>query len=54
MTNTAHFENIGEGAGMFGFEAAIRTIKLMREAFLEENDTLRPIHHKALECESCI
>lgn len=54
MTNTAHFVNIVEGGGMFGYEAVIRTMKLMREAFLEEKDTRKLIQYKALGCESCI
>lgn len=54
MTNTAHFVNIVEGGGMFGYEAIIRTMKLMREAFLEEKDTRKLIQYKALGCESCL
>lgn len=54
MTNTAHFVNIVEGGGMFGYEAVIRTMKLMREAILEEKDTRKLIQYKALGCESCI
>ena len=54
MTNTAHFVNIVEGGGMFGYEAIIRTMRLMREAFLEEKDTRRLIQMKALGCESCL
>ena len=54
MTNTTHFVNIVEGGGMFGYEAIIRTMRLMREAFLEEKDTRRLIQMKALGCESCL
>lgn len=54
MTNTAHFVNIVEGGGMFGYEAIIRTMRLMREAFLEEKDTRRLIQIKALGCEGCL
>ena len=54
MTNTAHFVNIVEGGGMFGYEAVIRTMKLLREAFLGEKDTRKLIQYKALGCESCL
>ena len=52
--NTNHFVNIVEGGGMIGYEAVLRTLKLMREAYLHEQDMRNLVQIKGLGCEVCI
>ena len=52
--NTPHFVNVVEGGGMIGYEAIIRTCRLMREAINEEKDTRELVQVKGLGCEICI
>ena len=51
---TNYFVNVVEGGGMIGYEAVIRTCRLMREAFLEEKETRELVQVKGLGCEVCI
>ena len=52
--NTDHFVNIVEGGGMIGYEAVLRTLKLMREAYLHEQDMRSLVQIKGLGCEVCV
>ena len=52
--NTNHFVNVVEGGGMLGYQAILRTLELMREAFLEEKDTRNLIQIKGMGCGGCI
>lgn len=52
--NTNHFVNVVEGGGMLGYDAVINTLKLMREAYLEEKDMRGLIQIKGMGCEGCI
>ena len=51
---TNYFVNVVEGGGMIGYEAVIRTCRLMREAFLEKKETRELVQVKGLGCEVCI
>lgn len=51
---TPYFVNIVEGGGMVGYEAVIRTCRLMREAFSEEKPMRELVQVKGLGCEVCI
>ena len=51
---TKHFVNVVEGGGMIGYEAVIRTCRLIREAFSEEKETRELVQVKGLGCEVCI
>jgi hypothetical protein len=51
---TNHFINVVEGGGMTGYEAVIRTCRLIREAFLEEKEMRELVHVKGLGCEVCV
>lgn len=52
--NTAHFVNVVEGGGMLGYQAIVKTLQLMREAFLEEKDTRNLIQVKGMGCGGCV
>ena len=54
FANTEHFVNIVEGGGMFGYEAVLRTLALMRQAFLQKQDMRGLIQVKGWGCESCV
>ena len=52
--NTSHFVNVVEGGGMLGYQAVLKTLRLMREAFLEEKDTRNLIQIKGMGCGGCV
>ena len=52
--NTRHFVNVVEGGGMLGYQAVLKTLALMREAFLEEKDTRNLIQIKGMDCGGCV
>ncbi len=52
--NTPHFVNVVEGGGMLGYQAILKTLHLMREAFLEEKDTRNLIQIKGMGCGGCV
>ena len=52
--NTRHFVNVVEGGGMLGYQAVLKTLALMREAFLEEKDTRNLIQVKGMGCGGCV
>lgn len=52
--NTNHFVNVVEGGGMLGYDAVLNTLKLMREAHLEEKDMRGLIQIKGMGCEGCL
>ena len=54
FNNTNHFVNVVEGGGMIGYQAVIRTLEYMREAYLEEKDMRSLIQIKGMGCEGCI
>ncbi len=51
---TAHFVNIVEGGGLYGYSGMIRFAGLMEEALLEEKDTRDIVPRKGLGCASLI
>ena len=54
FTGTAHFVNIVQDGGLWGF-AGVRTLaRLMRDAWEQEKDARDIIPRKGLGCESCI
>ena len=52
--NTRHFVNLVEGGGMLGYQAVLKTLRLMREAYLEEKDTRNLIQIKGMGCGGCV
>ena len=52
--NTRHFVNVVEGGGILGYQAVLKTLALMREAFLEEKDTRNLIQIKGMGCGGCV
>ena len=52
--DTDHFVNIVEGGGMIGYQAIIRTLELMREAYAAPKDRRGLIQVKGLGCEVCL
>ena len=52
--NTRHFVNVVEGGGMLGYQAVLKTLALMREAYLEEKDTRNLIQIKGMGCGGCV
>ena len=54
FASTPHFVNIVENGGLCGFDAVIRTARLMTEAFREEKDTRGLIGIKGWGCGSCL
>lgn len=53
FANTNHFVNVVEGGGMHGYQAILKTLEYMREAFLEEKDMRSLIQIKGMGCEGC-
>lgn len=54
FTNTNHFVNVVEGGGMLGYQAVLRTMELMQEAYLEEKDMRNLIQIKGMGCSCCL
>lgn len=54
FTGTAHFVNIVQGAGLWGFAGISHLARLMRVAMQEEKDARDLIPRKGLGCVSCI
>ena len=52
--NTKQFVNVVEGGGMNGYEAIVRTLGLMKEAYLEEKPMRDLVQVKGLGCEVCV
>ena len=52
--NTNHFVNVVEGGGMLGYQAVIRTLELMEEAYREEKDMRNLIQIKGMGCGGCV
>lgn len=52
--NTNHFVNVIEGGGMLGYQAVLKTLSLMREAFLEEKPMRDLIQIKGMGCGGCV
>ena len=52
--NTDHFVNVVEGGGMFGYDAILNTLGLMREAYLEPKDMRNLIQIKGMGCGGCV
>jgi len=50
---TDHFVNIVEGGGMIGYEAVMRTMELMRDAYLNSKEMKELVQVKGLGCEVC-
>ena len=48
--NTNHFVNVVEGGGMFGYDAVLHTLELMKEAYLKEKDMRNLIQIKGMGC----
>ena len=48
--NTNHFVNVVEGGGMLGYDAVLNTLKLMKEAYLNEKDMRNLIQIKGMGC----
>lgn len=51
---TDHFVNVVEGGGMIGYEAVIRTLEMMRDAFYNKKDMRRLVQIKGLGCDVCL
>ena len=54
FTGTAHFVNIVQGGGLWGYSGIRAMAKLMTDAFFEAKDTRDLVPRKGLGCESCI
>ena len=54
FTNTDSFVNVVEGGGMFGYEAILDTLALMKDACLHEKDMRSLVQIKGLGCECCL
>ena len=54
FTNTDRFVNIVEGGGMIGYEAILRTLELMRDAYLQPKDMKSLVQIKGWGCEGCL
>ena len=52
--NTRHFVNVVAGGGMLGYQAVLKSLALMRVAFLEEKDTRNLIQIKGMGCGGCV
>jgi len=52
--NTDNFVNIIEGGGMYGYEAIIKTCRLMREAYLENKPMRELVQIKGQGCGCCV
>lgn len=51
--NTPHFVNVVEGGGMLGYQACLKTMELIREAYKEEKDMRALIQIKGMGCGGC-
>ena len=54
FADTAHFVNLVEMNGMWGFDAIIRLADMMIDAYLHEKDTRDIVPRKGFGCGSCI
>ncbi len=54
FAGTAHFVNVVQGGGLFGFDGIRRTMELIEEAARWEKDTKDLVIRKGWGCESCI
>lgn len=52
--NTPHFVNVVEGGGMLGYQAVLKTLALLREAYTEEKDMRHLIQIKGMGCGGCV
>ena len=52
--NTDHFVNAVEGGGMLGYQAVLRTLELMEQAYREEKDMRNLIQIKGMGCGGCL
>ena len=52
--HTPHFVNVVEGGGMLGYQACLRTLALIREAYREEKDLRGLIQIKGMGCGGCV
>ena len=52
--NTPHFVNVVEGGGMLGYQACLKTLTLIREAYTEEKDLRKLIQIKGMGCGGCV
>lgn len=50
---TDRFVNVVEGGGMIGYEAVVRTMELMRDAYLNKKEMKELVQVKGLGCEVC-
>ena len=50
---TVSIRNAVEGGGMFGYEAVIDGLKLMREAYTEKKDMRSLVQIKGMGCGCC-
>ena len=51
--DTDYFVNVVEGGGMFGFEAAEDTLRLLREAAVTPKDMRSLVQIKGMGCGCC-
>ena len=54
FTNTPNFVNVVEGGGMLGYQAVMKTMKLLQEAVREEKDLRGLIQIKGMGCGGCV
>ena len=52
--DTDRFVNIVEGGGMIGYEAVMRTMELMRDAYMNRKEMRELVQVKGLGCEVCV
>lgn len=52
--NTPHFVNVIEGGGMLGYQAVLKTLALIRDAYKEEKDMRNLIQIKGMGCGGCV
>ena len=51
--NTNHFVNVIEGGGMLGYQAVLKTLELIQQAYREEKDMRSLIQIKGMGCGGC-
>ena len=54
FVNTSHFVNVVEGGGMLGYQAILKTLTLMQDAYREEKDMRALIQIKGMGCGGCV
>lgn len=54
FTHTDHFVNVVEGGGMHGYQAVLKTLALLREAYREEKNMRDLIQIKGMGCGCCV